>query len=105
MNTEGIAGEVLVELPGSHRNRADIPGTLIDHSVPGRVAQLARRQLRSDPLPLAGSAGLVAVLGSVQSLAGSMSDYLIREVGAAPNVEVRCGVQMADGAVREVAVR
>ena len=30
MSTEGIAGEELVELPGSHRNRADISGTLID---------------------------------------------------------------------------
>jgi hypothetical protein len=30
VSTEGIAGEELVELPGSHRNRADISGTLID---------------------------------------------------------------------------
>jgi len=30
VSTEGIAGEDLVELPGSHRNRADISGTLID---------------------------------------------------------------------------
>jgi kumamolisin len=30
VSTEGIAGEELVELPGSHRNRADISGTFIN---------------------------------------------------------------------------
>ena len=32
-----------------------------------------------------------------QSLADSMSDYLIREIGSAPNVDVCYRVQVADG--------
>ena len=39
----------------------------------------------------------VTVLVRSQSLTGSMSDYLIREIDAAPNVQVRYGVQVADG--------
>ena len=39
----------------------------------------------------------VTILVRSQSLAGSMSDYLIREIDAAPNVDVRYGVQVADG--------
>src|SRR5205814_3240080 len=47
---------------------------------------------------LARWAGQVTVLVRGQSLADSMSDYLIREIDAAPNVDVRYGVQVADGA-------
>jgi len=39
----------------------------------------------------------VTVLVRSRSLTGSMSDYLIREIDAAPNVEVRYGVQVIDG--------
>jgi thioredoxin reductase (NADPH) len=39
----------------------------------------------------------VTILVRSQSLAESMSDYLIREIDAAPNVDVRYGVQVADG--------
>jgi thioredoxin reductase (NADPH) len=46
---------------------------------------------------LAKWAGQVTVLVRSQSLTDSMSDYLIREIDAAPNVEARCGVQVADG--------
>jgi predicted transcriptional regulator len=48
-------------------------------------------------LHLAKWADKVTVLVRAQSLAGSMSDYLIREIGPAPNVDVRYGVQVADG--------
>jgi thioredoxin reductase len=47
---------------------------------------------------LAKWAANVTLLVRSQSLSDSMSDYLIREIGAAPNVEVRCGVQVVDGA-------
>src|SRR5262249_45964328 len=40
----------------------------------------------------------VTVLVRSQSLADSMSDYLIREIDAAPNIEVSYGVQAVDGA-------
>jgi thioredoxin reductase len=40
----------------------------------------------------------VTVLVRGQSLADSMSDYLVREIDAAPNVDVRYGVRVADGA-------
>jgi thioredoxin reductase len=40
----------------------------------------------------------VTMLVRSQSLADSMSDYLIREIAAAPNVDVRYGVQVAGGA-------
>lgn len=43
----------------------------------------------------------VTVLVRAESLAGSMSDYLIREIDAAPNVEVRYGVQVVDGTGRD----
>jgi thioredoxin reductase len=49
-------------------------------------------------LHLAKWAAHVTVLVRSQSLAASMSDYLIREIGAALNVEVRYGVQAVDGA-------
>jgi thioredoxin reductase len=39
----------------------------------------------------------VTVLVRSQSLTDSMSDYLIREIDAAPNIDVRYGVQVADG--------
>ena len=39
----------------------------------------------------------VTILVRSQSLTDSMSDYLIREIGAAPNVDVRYGVQAVDG--------
>jgi thioredoxin reductase (NADPH) len=40
----------------------------------------------------------VTVLVRAHSLADSMSDYLIREIDAAPNVDVLYGVQVVDGA-------
>ena len=40
----------------------------------------------------------VTILVRGESLADSMSDYLIRQIGAAPNVDVRYRVQVADGA-------
>ena len=39
----------------------------------------------------------VTVLVRSRSLTDSMSDYLIREIDAAPNIEVRYGVQVVDG--------
>jgi thioredoxin reductase (NADPH) len=49
-------------------------------------------------LHLAKWAGQVTILVRAESLADSMSDYLIRQIGAAPNVDVRYRVQVADGA-------
>ena len=49
-------------------------------------------------LYLAKWARQVTILVRAPSLADSMSDYLIREIGAAPNVNVSFGVQVADGA-------
>ena len=48
-------------------------------------------------LHLAKWAGQVTVLVRAQSLADTMSDYLIRQIGAAPNIEVCYHVQVADG--------
>ena len=48
-------------------------------------------------LHLAKWAEKVTVLVRARSLAGTMSDYLIREIGAAPNVDVCYRVQVADG--------
>jgi thioredoxin reductase len=48
-------------------------------------------------LHLAKWAAHVTLLVRPQSLTGSMSDYLIREIDAAPNVDVTYGVQLADG--------
>ena len=48
-------------------------------------------------LHLAKWAEKVTILVRAQSLADSMSDYLIREIGAAPNVDVCYHVQVADG--------
>jgi thioredoxin reductase len=48
-------------------------------------------------LHLAKWAGKVTVLVRAPSLAASMSDYLIRQIDAAPNVDVRYHVQVADG--------
>ena len=48
-------------------------------------------------LYLAKWARRVTVLVRAGSLADSMSDYLIREIGSAPNVDVRYRVQVADG--------
>ncbi len=42
-------------------------------------------------------ASQVTVLVRSQSLADSMSDYLIREIDAAPNIDVRYGVQVTGG--------
>ena len=39
----------------------------------------------------------VTILVRAPSLADSMSDYLIRQIGAAPNIEVRYHVQVAGG--------
>jgi thioredoxin reductase len=49
-------------------------------------------------LHLARWAANVTVLVRSQSLAASMSDYLIREIDEAPNVEVWYGMQAVDGA-------
>jgi thioredoxin reductase len=48
-------------------------------------------------LHMAKWASRVTVLVRAESLAGSMSDYLIRQIGAAPNVDVCYRVQVADG--------
>jgi thioredoxin reductase (NADPH) len=48
-------------------------------------------------LHLAKWARQVTILVRAQSLAASMSNYLIRQIGAAPNVDVRYHVQVADG--------
>ena len=48
-------------------------------------------------LHLARWAGRVTVLVRAKSLADTMSDYLIRQIGSAPNVDVRYRVQVADG--------
>ncbi len=48
-------------------------------------------------LHLARWASRVTVLVRGRSLAGTMSTYLIRQIEATPNVEVRYGVQVADG--------
>jgi thioredoxin reductase (NADPH) len=47
---------------------------------------------------LARYAAQVTVLVRGRSLADSMSEYLIREIEAAPNIAVRCGVAVTDGA-------
>jgi len=49
-------------------------------------------------LHLAKWADRVTVLVRARSLADSMSDYLIRQIGSAPNVDVCYRVQVADGA-------
>jgi thioredoxin reductase (NADPH) len=48
-------------------------------------------------LHLAKWAKKVTILVRARSLAATMSDYLIRQIGAAPNIEVCYRVQMADG--------
>ncbi len=48
-------------------------------------------------LHLAKWAGHVTILVRAKSLADSMSDYLLRQIGSAPNVEVCYHVQVADG--------
>jgi len=48
-------------------------------------------------LHLAKWAEKVTILVRGLSLAGTMSDYLIRQIGAAPNIDVYCRVQVADG--------
>jgi thioredoxin reductase (NADPH) len=48
-------------------------------------------------LHLAKWARQVTILVRASSLAASMSDYLIREIDAAPNIDVRYRVQVADG--------
>jgi thioredoxin reductase len=48
-------------------------------------------------LHLAKWANHVTILVRTESLADSMSDYLIREIDAAPNVDVRYHLQVADG--------
>ena len=42
-------------------------------------------------------AAQVTILVRAESLADSMSDYLIRQIDATPNVDVRYRVQVADG--------
>jgi thioredoxin reductase (NADPH) len=46
---------------------------------------------------LARYAARVTVLVRGHSLAGSMSEYLIREIESAPNIAVRCGVAVTGG--------
>src|SRR5207344_1169072 len=48
-------------------------------------------------LHLAKCAGHVTILVRAKSLADSMSDYLIRQIGSTPNVDVCYHVQVADG--------
>ena len=48
-------------------------------------------------LHLAKWASRVRILVRAQSLADSMSDYLIRQIAAAPNIDACYGVQVADG--------
>jgi thioredoxin reductase (NADPH) len=48
-------------------------------------------------LHLAKWASQVTILVRAPSLAASMSDYLIRQIDAAPNIDVRYRVQVADG--------
>ena len=48
-------------------------------------------------LHLAKWAHQVTILVRAPSLAASMSDYLIRQIGAAPNIDVRYRVQVAGG--------
>ena len=48
-------------------------------------------------LHLSKYAGQVSVVVRSRSLAASMSDYLIREIDAAPNVDVRYGVEVVGG--------
>jgi thioredoxin reductase (NADPH) len=48
-------------------------------------------------LHLAKWASQVTILVRAPSLADSMSDYLIRQIGAAPNIGIRYRVQVADG--------
>jgi thioredoxin reductase (NADPH) len=48
-------------------------------------------------LHLSKLAGHVAILIRSQSLAASMSDYLIREIQAAPNIDVRYDTEIAGG--------
>ena len=48
-------------------------------------------------LHLAKWAGQVTILVRAESLADSMSDYLIRQIGAAPNLDARYQVQVAEG--------
>ncbi len=48
-------------------------------------------------LHLARWAAQVTILVRAPSLAASMSDYLIRQIGAAPNIDVRYHVQVAGG--------
>ncbi len=48
-------------------------------------------------LHLAKWADRVTILVRARSLAGTMSDYLIRQIGAAPNVDVSYRVQVTDG--------
>jgi thioredoxin reductase (NADPH) len=48
-------------------------------------------------LHLAKWARQVTIVVRAPSLTASMSDYLIRQIGAAPNIDVRYGVQVAGG--------
>src|SRR5690242_7426153 len=48
-------------------------------------------------LHLARWARQVTILVRAPSLAATMSDYLIRQIGAAPNIDVRYHMQVADG--------
>jgi len=48
-------------------------------------------------LHLARWASQVTILVRAPSLAASMSDYLIRQIGAAPNIDIRYRAQVADG--------
>jgi len=48
-------------------------------------------------LHLAKWASQVTILVRAPSLAASMSDYLIRQIGAAPNIDIRYRVQVAGG--------
>ena len=57
-----------------------------------------RRQLRRAGRAAPGQVGRqVTILVRAPSLAATMSDYLIRQIGAAPNIDVRYRVQVAGG--------
>src|SRR5207248_103824 len=95
-------------LPASRRSHAGgpaRPGVFYGPGVSEAPAMRGRRVFVSGGGNSAGQAAIhlakwaeqVTVLVRADSLADSMSDYLIREIDAAPNIEVIHGVQVVDG--------
>ena len=81
--------------PGSVLRRRGQRGT--SHARPERVRRRSR-QLRRAGRPAPGQMGpQVTILVRAPSLAASMSDYLIRQIGAAPNIDIRYHMQVTDG--------